>query len=92
MIDFKVARFQLSTAFEDRFSIPEEIVAKPKSNKNMRLEAIGHSFKSSVSGAKDPFHFSFHDVLNPKNVYLTTENQSLVFTDKYIQMDIALPS
>lgn len=29
MIDFKVARFQLTTADEDRFTIPEEVLAKP---------------------------------------------------------------
>lgn len=58
----------------------------------MRLESIGHGFKSSSSATKDPLHFSFFDVLKPENVFVSTEKQSLIFTDKYIQMDFVLPS
>ena len=32
------------------------------------------------------------DVLDPTNWYLDTRNQALLFSDKYIQMDINFPS
>jgi hypothetical protein len=93
MIDFQVARFQLTTADEDRFSIPSEVVSKPETNKNMRLESIGFDFKSSVNASKDEaFNFGFHDVMKTDNVYLTTKKQALFFSDKYIQMDFLLNS
>jgi hypothetical protein len=67
-------------------------LARPPSNKNMRLDMVGYSFKSSESVAKQPFHFSFNDNDKKDNVFVTTENQTLIFSDKYIQMDFLLPS
>jgi len=32
----------------------------------------------------DPFSFQFKDVQDPKNVYISTKDQSLVFMDKFI--------
>ena len=40
----------------------------------------------------NPFSFSFTDPTDLSNVFLTTENQTLFFLDKYIQMDFKLPS
>ena len=42
MVDFKVARLTLTDAKNTRFSIPKELVNKPESNKNMRLDMVGH--------------------------------------------------
>ncbi len=42
MVDFKVARFELTDADSDRFTIPDEIVNRESQNKNMRLDMVGH--------------------------------------------------
>jgi hypothetical protein len=42
MVDFKVARFELTDADSDRFTIPDEIVKRESQNKNMRLDMVGH--------------------------------------------------
>ena len=57
----------------------------------MRLEMIG----VSLADPKDPkqtFGFKMVDVLNASNWFVTTIGQTLLFSDKYIQMDFELPS
>ena len=92
MIDFKVARFELTDADSDRFSIPDEFVNRPDANKNMRLEMVGHSFKGTEKNRNQPFGFNFFDNVRPDNLYVDTVGQSLIFSDKYIQMDFLIPS
>ena len=92
MIDFKVARFELTDADSDRFSIPDEFVNRPDANKNMRLEMVGHSFKGTEKNRNQPFGFNFFDNVRPDNLYVSSEGQSLIFSDKYIQMDFLIPS
>ncbi len=92
MVDFKVARFELTDAGSDRFSIPDEFVNRENSNKNMRLDMLGHIFKPTEGRKNDPFNFQFNDNIRPDEVLLSTAGQSLIFTDKYIQMDFLLPS
>lgn len=86
MLDYKIARFTLTDNDNDRFSIPEQLVGKPQANPTMRLEMLG--FQKSL----DPFGFSFSDVMDPSNTYINTMGQTLVFMDKYIQMDMLLPT
>lgn len=86
MLDYKVARFTLTDNDNARFSIPEEILGKPKANPTMRLEMLGFKYNAN------PFSFSFSDVTDPTNVYVDTSKNTLVFMDKYIQMDFTLPS
>jgi len=71
---------------KSRFSIPEIAVPNPQADETMRLAMLGFSYDL------EPFSFSFCDSVNPDNVYLTTKDQSLVFMDKFIQMDFLLPS
>ena len=78
MTDYKVAALLLTDANKGRFSIPEEVVNKPKLNPAMRLEAIGLKVKMN------PFSFSFSDVRDSSNVFINTSNTTLVFLDKYI--------
>lgn len=52
----------------------------------MRLDMVGFSYNLN------PFSFSFTDATDKSNVLLTTENQTLVFMDKFIQVDFLLPS
>lgn len=92
MIDFKVARFELTDADSDRFSIPDEFVNRPDANKNMRMEMVGHYFKGTEKNKNQPFGFHFFDNVRPDSLYVSTENQSLIFSDKYIQMDFLIPS
>ena len=40
----------------------------------------------------NPFSFSFADVTNKTNMYVSTKDMSLVMMDKFIQMDFLLPS
>jgi len=51
----------------------------------MRLDMIGFHY------SHDPF-VSFNDTRNKSNWFVSTFNQSLVFMDKFIQMDFLLPS
>lgn len=78
MLDYKVARFTLTDAAKDRYSIPEMVLNKPESKIDMRLEMLGFDI------SYNPFYFSFADVTDKKNVYLTTKDQSLVIMDKFL--------
>ena len=86
MLVYKVARFTLTDGDKSRYSIPETLVKKPSSTVDMRLEMLGIDFSAN------PFYFSFSDVTDRSNVYVTTKDQSLIFMDKFIQMDLLLPS
>ena len=70
-----------------RFSIPENIVSSPKGNLDMRLDMTGFKLNKDST-----FGFSFSDPLIPDNTYVDTKDCSLVFMDKFIQMDFNLPS
>lgn len=41
---------------------------------------------------KNPFAFKFTDVRDSSNVLMTTEKSTFIMYDKYMQMDIQLPS
>lgn len=72
---------------KSRFSVPEMAVPKPKVDQSMRLDMIGMNV--NTNGA---FYFQIVDPNDNKNVYVDTKGQSLLFMDKYIQMDMLLPS
>lgn len=40
----------------------------------------------------DPFGFRFVDPMDSNNVLLTTANQTFIMWDKYMQMDLVLPT
>ena len=56
----------------------------------MRLEMLGVHLNDEVK--KETFGFQMRDVTDPENWLLDTIGQTLIFSDKYIQMDIKLPS
>lgn len=85
-VDYRMAKCVFTWADKTRFSIPEELVNKPGVNPNMRLEMNGFEL------IPKPFGFRFVDPLDRSNVFLTTENQTLMMQDKYLQMDLILPS
>jgi len=86
MNTWRVAHLTVTDATKERYSIPEMAVPKPKVDETMRLDMLG--FQYNV----DPFYISFVDPTNADNTFLTTKDQSLVFMDKFIQMDFLLPS
>jgi hypothetical protein len=86
MIKWKVAHLTLTDTSTKRYSIPEKAVPKPPADDTMRLDMLG--FKYNL----DPFYISFTDPRNPDTEFLSTNNQSLVFMDRFIQMDFLLPS
>eukprot|EP00347_Sterkiella_histriomuscorum_P014109 403362137 len=86
MQSYRVARLSLTDNDNKRFSIPESAVPKPGNDLSMRLEMLGFTY------SLNPFSFTFTDVIDQNNVYLTTKGQTLVMTDKFIQVDFLLPS
>ena len=57
----------------------------------MRLEMLGVSLNDPQDSTKT-FGFRMVDVTNSSNWLVDTINQTLIFSDKYIQMDFKLPS
>jgi hypothetical protein len=60
------------------------MVYMPQGTPTMRLEMLGVTLNQGAQ----TFGFQMADVLDPTNWYLDTRNQALLFSDKYIQMDI----
>ena len=84
--DYNVAYIRLTDAQNERYSPPESAVNKPSAKGNMRLDMCGFKLLDK------PFGFRFTDTRNSSNVILSTENSALIMMDKYLQMDINLPS
>jgi alpha-glucosidase (family GH31 glycosyl hydrolase) len=84
MIDFNVAKLEMGA--EDAFSLPEAVVADPAENTQMRMSMLGFNYNTS------PFSFNFTDKSDPTNAYVSTQDATLVFAEKYTQMDFTLPS
>lgn len=58
-------------------------------NPEFRLEMMGFRF---FNRAKETFGFRLVDNKDPTNILLDTVGQTLLFSDKYIQMDYILPT
>jgi len=92
LIDFEFGQAHFKTAYlrtstwKKRYSVPEEVVNKPDARDPLRLDMVGFEI------FRNPFGFQFTDDKDPSNVYLTTKNCSFVMMDKYIQLDMQLPS
>jgi hypothetical protein len=52
----------------------------------MKLDMVGFNLNLN------PFYFNFTESSDVTNWYLTTKNMTLLFEDKFIQMDFLLPS
>lgn len=86
VVDYYTGYLKLADANNERFEIPQEVQRTDKDNVNMRLSML--RFKHM----EQPFGLEFRDQLDDDHVLLTTKNSSLVFMDKYIQMDFHVPS
>jgi hypothetical protein len=86
MRSWRIAHFVLTDNDTERYTIPTTALPDPINDESMRLDMLG--FKIDLN----PFSFSFSDPLDSSSVYVDTTNQSLVFMDKFVQMDFKLPS
>jgi alpha-glucosidase (family GH31 glycosyl hydrolase) len=83
--DFKTAYVKLTDANADRYSPPESVVNKLSANGMMKLDMCGFEMFN------DPFGFKFTDD-KTGDAILTTENSAFIMMDKYMQLDMTLPS
>jgi hypothetical protein len=84
--DFKTAYVRLTDAEKQRYTIPEDVVPRPSSQQTMDLEMLGFELFQA------PFGFKFGDEKDPANVYVSTKDSSFIMMDKYMQLDLNLPS
>ena len=84
--NYKSTYILLSDAENERFSPPKSFINKPSASTKYRLDMCGFELLN------EPFGFRFTDDRNPDNVILSTENSTLIMTDKYLQLDMDLPS
>jgi len=76
---------RLTDADNQRYSIPESAANKPSFQETLRLDMCGFELFD------DPFGFKFTDD-RTGNAYLSTENSAFIMQDKYMQLDINLPT
>jgi len=84
---WRVSKLIITDADKPRYSIPEMALPNPGENLDMRLDMVGFNMTQ-----KGTFEFLFSDPLIAGNKFIDTHNCSLVFMDKFIQMDFNLPS
>jgi hypothetical protein len=87
-LDTKVAYFTMENAIESRFSPPEDLVNKKRSDgyDRFRLDMCG------LQIFEDPFGFQFTNKMNSSDVLLHTNGSQIILMDKYLQIDLQLPS
>lgn len=85
-VGYQTAMATFTDATNTRWSIPERFATKQKTDMTMRLDMSGFEL------LKNPFGFKFTDTRDRSNTLLTTEGQTFIMYDKYMQMDIILPS
>ena len=84
--DFKTSYLMLSDAKKTRYSIPDSVTPKPKYQQIYRTDMCGLSIETN------PFTFTFTDSKDNDSVLVTSKNSHFYMTDKYIQLDLQLPS
>ena len=86
MRGYDIAHMVMSDNDADRYSVPETAVPNPKDEGTMRMDMLGFSYELN------PFSFAFANAHDSGDIFVTTKGCSLVYFDKYIQMDFVLPS
>ena len=76
----------LDNADAPLWSPPEESVNKPTYGAGMRNDMSGLTVETN------PFSFTFTDSRNSSNVLLHTKDSNFFMMDKYMQIDLQLPS
>lgn len=85
-VDRKTAMINISPVMGQRYSPPKDVVTKLSIDKNMRVEMGG------LQVFQQPFGFQFSDPARPNDVIMHTNDSTLVVMDKYIQLDLQLPT
>lgn len=84
-VNSKTTFVQFTDANNSRFSVPEEAIPKPSIDQKGNLKDTGFRLLD------ESFGFEFVDPLTNKSI-VTTEGQSMILMDKYLQIDMLLPS
>jgi hypothetical protein len=77
-----VGLLTMTDAENERYSIPDVVVDKPEPSILQKMEMLGFRL------FKNPFSFQFEDLRDASNVYVHTNDSTLVMMDKFIQMDL----
>ena len=87
-LNTKVAYVTLSNAIESRWSPPDVYVGKARSDgyDKFRLDMCG------LQIYENPFGFQFTNRMNESDVLIHTNGSQIVMMDKYLQVDLQLPS
>jgi hypothetical protein len=91
LVTTNIGRMVIAQGNASRFSIPSDLVENRTGDPSNRLEMMGFRVPDPATSKKS-FGFELVDVNDPTNVLLSTLDQTLLFSDKYIQMDFILPS
>lgn len=83
--DYRSAFLRLDDGLNPRFSVPSDVLNKPESVQQQKLEMVGFNLN------KEKFEFDFKSHRDGKT-YISTINQTFVMMDKYLQLDLNLPS
>ena len=88
MLSYKVAHLNMGNndTESQSFEVPNQASQKPVKSDTMILDMVGFGFSAN------PFYFNFTSSQDSSNWYLTTRNMTLLFEEKFIQMDFLLPS
>lgn len=68
----------MTDANNERFSIPDVVVDKPKASAVQKMEMLGFKL------FKNPFSWQFEDLRDSNNVYVHSNYSTLVMMDKFI--------
>lgn len=79
----------LDDAENARFSPPDDAVVRPGQDGTARNDMNGMTMNTD---SDQPFSFKFTDNKNSSNVLLDTKGGNFLMMDKYMQLDMNLPS
>lgn len=83
--DFRSAYLRLGDGDKARFSAPTGLVNKPDAQWALKLDQVGFKL------LEGKFGFEFNSPRDGKT-YITTKDAAFVMMDKYLQLDLVLPS
>lgn len=84
--NYKVAYAKFGDAENTRYNPDTNFVKNVTASPTMRLDMCGFNLVS------EPFGFEFVDTRKPDNVLVSTKNATFIMMDKYMQLDMHLPT
>lgn len=88
LLSGKVSYLTIDDSDNSQFSIPEDVVNKPRGKDNgmAKLKLAGFNLKTK------PFQFEFTDITNSSNTLLSSDGGSFIMMKRYNQLDLVVPS